>query len=111
MSWDSMSFEEQKSLQDKKIKNFIQEVYKYHPHYHKLMNENGIKPSDVTSTDSFIKKFPFTSKMDIAPTDEHPFKPDHFIMQNTLDLSYTPRFYDCDYRTNCILYTILVYSK
>jgi phenylacetate-CoA ligase len=90
--WDQMSFADQKSLQDKKIKAFMNDIYNYHPHYHKIMKDKNLKPSDFNGTDDFIKKFPFTNKMDIAPTDENPFKPTHFILQKTEDIGYMPRF-------------------
>jgi len=91
-NWDSMSFDEQAKLQDKKIKIMVQEIYKYHPAYHKIMKENNIDPSSINSIDDFIQKFPFTSKKDIAPVDEHPFKPSYYIMQKTEDIEYQPRF-------------------
>lgn len=92
MPWDKMSFEEQKTLQDKKLKAFMEEIYRYHPQYHQIMKEKKILPSDINGTEDFIKKFPFTSKIDIAPTDENPFIPDHFILQKTEDPTYMPRF-------------------
>jgi phenylacetate-CoA ligase len=91
-NWDSMSFEEQAKLQDKKIKIMVQEVAKYHPAYKKMMKENNIDPSAINGVDDFIKKFPFTSKEDIAPVDENPFVPANYIMQKTDDLEYHPRF-------------------
>ncbi len=91
-NWDSMSFEEQSKMQNKKIKIMVQEVARYHPAYKKMMKENNIDPSSINSVDVFIKKFPFTSKKDIAPTDENPFMPSYYIMQKTKDIEYQPRF-------------------
>ncbi|MHA1684024.1 MAG: phenylacetate--CoA ligase family protein [Promethearchaeota archaeon] len=91
-NWDKMSFDEQAKLQDKKIRVMVQEIAKYHPAYKKLMKENNINASDIKTVDDFIKKFPFTSKKDIAPTDENPFKPSYYVMQNVSNLEYQPRF-------------------
>ncbi len=91
-NWHSMSFEEQATLQDKKISLMVQEIYKYHPAYHEIMKKNAIDPSSIKTVDDFIKKFPFTNKEDIAPVDEHPFKPSYYVMQKTDDLEYHPRF-------------------
>ncbi|MHA1793432.1 MAG: phenylacetate--CoA ligase family protein [Promethearchaeota archaeon] len=92
MSWSSMSFEEQARLQDKKIQYMINEIAKYHPAYKKAMKENNISPSDIRTVDDFISKFPFTYKKDIAPTDDNPFNPDNYILQNTSDDRYKPVF-------------------
>jgi phenylacetate-coenzyme A ligase PaaK-like adenylate-forming protein len=91
-NWHSMSFKEQEDLQNKKIKIMVQEVSKYHPAYKKMMKEKKIDPSSINTVDDFIKKFPFTSKKDIAPVDENPFMPDYYIMQKTEDPEYHPEF-------------------
>nr|MDO8108739.1 AMP-binding protein [Candidatus Sigynarchaeota archaeon] len=91
-NWDKMTFQEQARLQDKKIKYMVQEIAKYHPAYKKAMKEKGIDPSSITGVDDFIKKFPFTSKKDIAPVDENPYIPDYYIMQKVEDPEYQPRF-------------------
>ncbi len=91
-NWDKMSFEEQARLQDKKIKAVMLEVSKIHPAYKKIMKENKIDALDIKGVDDFIKKFPFTSKKDIAPTDENPYIPDYYIMQKVDDVEYQPRF-------------------
>ena len=90
-NWDSLSFKEQEALQDKKIRTFIQEIAKYHPYYKKLMKQENIDPSSINSIDDFIKKFPLTSKIDIAPIKENPYIPDYFIMQKE-DEGYRPTF-------------------
>ncbi len=91
-NWDSLPFAEQAEMQDKKIRGIVQEVAKYHPAYRQLMKERHIDPSDIRSVDDFVKKFPFTTKNDIAPTDENPFKPSYYVLQNTGDASYMPYF-------------------
>ncbi|MBD3187852.1 AMP-binding protein [Candidatus Bathyarchaeota archaeon] len=91
-NWDTLSWEDQQELQDKKIRTMVQEVAKYHPAYKKLMKENDINPADINSVDDFVKNFPFTEKKDIAPTDDNPFKPSYFLMQKVEDPAYQPRF-------------------
>jgi phenylacetate-coenzyme A ligase PaaK-like adenylate-forming protein len=91
-NWDKLSFKEQEDLQNKKIKIMVQEVNKYHPAYKKMMKEQNIDPSSINNVDDFIKKFPFTSKKDIAPVDENPFMPAYYIMQKTEDPEYQPQF-------------------
>ncbi|MHA1698331.1 MAG: phenylacetate--CoA ligase family protein, partial [Promethearchaeota archaeon] len=91
-NWDKMSFEEQAKLQDKKIRLMVEAVAKYHPAYKKMMKERNIDPSDIKGIDDFIKKFPFTSKKDIAPTDENPYTPSYYVMQKVDDMDYMPRF-------------------
>ena len=87
-NWHSLSFKEQEDLQNKKIEIMVNEVYKYHPAYKKMMKEQNIDPSSINTVDDFIKKFPFTSKKDIAPVDENPFMPDYYIMQKTERFGY-----------------------
>lgn len=91
-NWDTMSFDEQAKLQDKRIHAMVQEVATHHPAYRKMMREQGIDPTSIRTVDDFIKRFPFTRKQDVAPTDENPFVPDNYIMQKVDDLDYHPRF-------------------
>ncbi len=91
-NWDTMSYEEQARLQDKKIKIMVQEIYKYHPAYRKIMKEQNIDPSNINTVDDFIKRFPFTVKKDIAPVDDDPFLPAYYIMQKEDDPDYIPKF-------------------
>ncbi|MHA1339049.1 MAG: phenylacetate--CoA ligase family protein [Promethearchaeota archaeon] len=92
--WDYIPFEEQKRLQDKKIKSFIQNyIAKYHPYYKRLMKKLKIDPMDINSVDDFIKKFPFTKKSDVAPKPDNPFIPTEFVMFNPDEFEeYHPRF-------------------
>jgi len=93
-NWDKMPFDEQKKIQDKKIKCFIQnEIARYHPYYKRIMKELKIDPLDINSVDDLIKKFPFTKKSDVAPKTDNPFVPTEFVMLNPENLEeYHPKF-------------------
>ncbi|GAB4331163.1 MAG: phenylacetate--CoA ligase family protein [Promethearchaeota archaeon] len=91
-NWDSMSFREQEELQDKRVRAMVREVAKYHPAYKQAMREAGVDPLDVKGVDDFVKKFPFTKKSDVAPTDSHPFRPSYYVMQRVEDPEYQPVF-------------------
>src|SRR4030042_1010267 len=93
-AWDHIPFKEQLTLQDKKLRNFLQnEVATYHPYYKRLMKEKGIDPRDINGVDDFVKKFPFTIKSDVAPKPDNPFVPMEFVMLNPDDIpGFQPRF-------------------
>jgi phenylacetate-coenzyme A ligase PaaK-like adenylate-forming protein len=88
LSWEKisqMSPDEIKEMQNKKLRDFIKyKVYPYSPFYRKLFDENKISPDDIKTTDDLIK-IPFTTKADLAPTEEEPDKPRQFILQPDLE--------------------------
>ena len=51
-------------IQNEKIVRQVKHVYENVPYYKKLMDEKGVKPSDIKSIDD-IKKLPFLSKDDL----------------------------------------------
>ena len=56
--------EEIKAIQNEKIVKQVKHVYENVPYYRNLMDEKGVKPEDIRSTDD-IKKLPFLSKEDL----------------------------------------------
>jgi len=56
-----------KLLQGKKLKYFIQHKIPFSPYYNKLFKKNKIKFSDIKTIED-LRKIPFTTKKDIAPT-------------------------------------------
>ena len=52
------------AIQNEKIVRQVKHVYENVPYYKKLMDEKGVKPSDIKSIDD-IKKLPFLSKDDL----------------------------------------------
>ena len=51
-------------IQNEKIVRQVKHVYENVPYYKRLMDEKGVKPSDIKSVDD-IKKLPFLSKDDL----------------------------------------------
>ena len=58
------SREEIKALQDKRLVEQVKHVYENVPYYRNLMEEKGVTPEDIKSTDD-LHKLPFISKADL----------------------------------------------
>lgn len=69
-----------KLLQNKLLRNLIKYQIPYHPYYRELFKKNKIKFDGIKTIDD-LKKLPFTSKEDIAPTKENPKKFLDFVLQ------------------------------
>jgi len=83
--WDTWSADEIRAMQDSALHKFINErVYPFHPHYRRLFDESGIDPAGVSSVDD-LQKLPFTYKEDIAPIQEDPDNPRHFVLEPGFD--------------------------
>lgn len=52
----------------------------YHPYYRKVFEELGLAFGDIRTVED-LRKIPFSSKADIAPSDEDPARPRQFILQ------------------------------
>jgi len=74
-----------RQLQNKLLRKFIRNQIPYHPHYREIFKKNNIKFSDVRTIDD-LRKLPFTSKEDIAPTTKEPRKFLNFILQPNKNL-------------------------
>lgn len=61
---ECMSREDMKKLQDERLAAQVKHVYENVPYYRNLMDEKGVKPEDVQSTDD-LHKLPFLSKADL----------------------------------------------
>ena len=57
-------YEKIRALQNERIVKQVKHVYENVPYYRLLMDEKGVKPSDVKSVDD-IKKLPFLTKNDL----------------------------------------------
>jgi len=82
-SWHDLQYlkpEKIKKLQNKLLKNFIRNQIPYHPFYHNLFKKHKISFSDIKTTGD-LKKLPFTTKEDIAPTAKQPKKFLDFVLQ------------------------------
>ena len=59
-----MSHEDMKKLQDERLVAQVKHVYGNVPYYKKLMDEKGVTPDDIKSTDD-LHKLPFLTKSDL----------------------------------------------
>ncbi len=84
--WDSMSPEEIREEQGRKLHRYIKEqLVPFSPYYSKLFKEHGIDPDSIRSVDD-LDKIPFSSKNEIAPTSEAPNRPRDFVLQPNPEL-------------------------
>lgn len=75
-----LSRQEQQALQDKKLRWFFRHRLPFSPYYRQLFKERELSFSEFRTTDD-LKKLPFTSKTDLAPTADNPARPRQFILQ------------------------------
>ncbi|MDR3209737.1 MAG: phenylacetate--CoA ligase [Oscillospiraceae bacterium] len=61
---ETMSRDEMRAVQTKRLVETVQHVYKNVPYYRDLMDKKGVKPGDVKSVDD-LKLLPFISKDDL----------------------------------------------
>ncbi|MCH8066958.1 MAG: phenylacetate--CoA ligase family protein [Nanoarchaeota archaeon] len=83
MNWKTLSHlstRKIKNIQNKKLRYFIQHKVPFSPYYNDLFKENKIRFSDIKTTDD-LRKIPFTTKNDIAPTKNNPKKHANFVLQ------------------------------
>lgn len=83
VSWHQLQYlrpEKTKKFQNNLLRNFIKDQIPYHPFYHKLFKKNKINFSDIKTTGD-LKRLPFTTKEDIAPTKKQPKKFLDFVLQ------------------------------
>lgn len=67
---ETMSHEEMKKLQDERLVEQVKHVYENVEYYRNLMDEKGVKPEDIKSTDD-LYKLPFLTKSDLR--DAYPY--------------------------------------
>ena len=83
MHWKTLSHlsrREIENLQNNKLRYFMQHKIPFSPYYSKLFKKSKIKFSGI-KTIADLKKLPFTSKEDIAPTKNNTKKHTDFILQ------------------------------
>ncbi|MEK7377087.1 MAG: AMP-binding protein [Candidatus Margulisiibacteriota bacterium] len=88
-NWDKiagMKREEQKKMQDKKLREFISgRLYPFSPYYRALFDKHKIKPEKIKTVKD-LACVPFTSKTDFLPTKENPKVSRDFILQPSEEL-------------------------
>lgn len=67
---ETMSCDDMKKLQDERLVAQVKHVYENVEYYRNLMDEKGVKPDDIKSTDD-LYKLPFLSKDDLR--DAYPY--------------------------------------
>jgi phenylacetate-CoA ligase len=65
-----MSYDEMKAIQDGRLSEQVAHVYKNVAYYRKLMDDKGVAPEDVKSTED-LRKLPFLTKDDLR--DAYPY--------------------------------------
>ncbi|PIS41455.1 MAG: hypothetical protein COT25_02980 [Candidatus Kerfeldbacteria bacterium CG08_land_8_20_14_0_20_42_7] len=83
MDWKTLShlpLEEQRGIQNEKVKKFFQHKLPYAPYYRELFEKNHIAFEDINNVDD-LQRIPFTTKQDIAPTADDPGKTRQLILQ------------------------------
>jgi phenylacetate-CoA ligase len=68
--FETMPRQKLRELQLERLKSTLERVYHKVPFYKKMMDEKGLKPSDIRTLDD-IRKLPFTVKQDLR--DNYPF--------------------------------------
>ena len=97
MEWQKLSKltpEKIEQLQNKKLRYFIQREIPFSPYYRNLFKKNGLKFTDIKTTED-LRKLPFTTKEDIAPTKKDPARPRNLILQPNEKLikKYSSKFF------------------
>ncbi|MDE6832817.1 MAG: phenylacetate--CoA ligase [Ruminococcus sp.] len=67
---ETMSREDMKKLQDERLVKQVKHVYENVPYYRNLMDEKGVTPEDIKSTED-LHKLPFLTKSDLR--DAYPY--------------------------------------
>ena len=80
-AWDNIRKDEMKRIQGAKLSRFIREqLFPFSPYYRKLFERECLRPDDFRTFDD-LRKIPFSSKADIAPTADDPARPRQIILQ------------------------------
>jgi len=83
-----------KKIQNQKLVYLANHLVPYHPFYRELFRKNNLAFNQITSVDDLVK-FPFSSKVDLLPSEERPAKAKDFIFQPDEKLlkQYAPKSY------------------
>src|SRR3989344_1925724 len=80
-----MPSENLKEMQNEKVRFVMRTLVPMHPFYRKLYEEKGIDYRKIKTTDD-LRELPFSSKLDILPTEAEPRRPRDFILQPNEEL-------------------------
>jgi len=74
-----------KGEREARLRKFITEqIYPYSPFYHRLFDERKIDPASIRCIDD-LRRLPFTTKQDIAPTADQPLRHLDLVLQPDAD--------------------------
>jgi phenylacetate-CoA ligase len=92
MKWDQMPVNEQRRIQDRKLRRFLNNVIApFSPHYRALFAEHGIDVRKIRTV-ADLRHIPFTSKLDLLPTADWPERfRDFIITPDIAVLKHRPR--------------------
>lgn len=82
MKWKELSYltyDRTKQEQNKRVAYFFKHELPYSQYYRELFKKHNLEFSDIRTTDD-LQKIPFTTKLDIAPTEDDRAKPRQFIL-------------------------------
>ncbi len=83
--WDSLSRNEIRWLQGKKLSRFIQEqVYPFSSFYREHFDKAGVSPSSIKTLDD-LRRLPFISKVDCCASKEDPARSKKLVLAPTAD--------------------------
>lgn len=73
------------NLQNQKIRYLFHHLLPFHPYYRDLLQREKIDPKSINTAADLVK-IPFTTKLDLLPSKEHPARHKDFIFQPTEQL-------------------------
>ena len=80
MKWDQIPVDVQRAQQNDRLHHFINHVVApFSPHYKKLFADHRIDPRRI-KTVADLRRIPFTTKLDLLPTDGAPEKVREFVI-------------------------------
>ncbi|MBI4093205.1 MAG: AMP-binding protein [Candidatus Kerfeldbacteria bacterium] len=83
LPWNKVAYlrsDERVELQNRLLRKFFRHQLPYSPHYRQLFEQHQLKFEDIKTVDD-LQRVPFTSKADLAPTEDDRAKPRTFILQ------------------------------
>ncbi|MFA6525690.1 MAG: AMP-binding protein [Patescibacteria group bacterium] len=82
-NWKKFAYssrDEQKRIQNKKLRALMRYQIPFHPYYRELLEKNKLSFDDIKTTDDLVR-LPFTTKEDLAPTADDGGRPKRFMLQ------------------------------
>lgn len=82
--WGRMSRDQFVQRSFERLRTFVAEqLYPFSTHYRALLDRHGIRPDSLRAP-ADLERIPFTTKVDLSPTEEDPGKPVAFVLKPTV---------------------------